>query len=192
LLSSCGYQQGFESIKEYEQNKHGIDLQFEGINYVVMDTIRYKDSLAILKPIFEANLQNALKYFHHEVQQSIRTVKWINNFHKNDIKHFEEILEEEQHYQEYLMETLRVFTDECCDATYLKGPKRTLEKYESYPDSLIGYTVRVTYSALNEDFDYKSRTETTVTYLLNFQDEVISSEDEKTVLSENFLKFPYE
>lgn len=90
-------------IKEYEQNKHEIHLQFEGVNYVILDTIRYKDSLAILKPIFEGNLQNALKYFHHEVQHSIRTVQWISNFHKNEIKHFEKILEEEQQYQEYLM-----------------------------------------------------------------------------------------
>lgn len=192
IISSCGDQHRFEVIKEYEQNKHEVDLQFEEINYVILDTIRFKDSLAILKPIFEANLQNALKYFHHEMQHSIRTVQWIKNSNKNEIKHLEKILEEEQHYQEYLMATLKIFTDECCDATYLKEPKRTLEKYQLYPDSLIGYTVRVTYSALNEDFDYNSRTENTVTYLLNFRDEVICRLDEKDVLSQDFLKFPYQ
>lgn len=87
---------------------------------------------------------------------------------------------------------MKVFTDECCDATYLKGPKRTLEKYQLYPDSLIGYTAQVTYSALNEDFDYNNRSETTDTYLLNFQNEVIFREDEKDVLSQKLLPFPYE
>lgn len=192
IISSCGSQHRFELIKDYEQNKHEVDLQFEGINYVIMDTIRFKDSLAILKPIFEANLQNALKYFHHEIQQSIRTVQWIKNFDNREISHFEKILEEEKHYQEYLMETLKVFTDECCDATYLKEPKRILEKYQLYPDRLIGYTARVTYSTLNEDFDYNSRTKTTTTYLLNFQNEIIFREHEKDVLSQNFLKFPYQ
>ena len=91
-----------------------------------------------------------------------------------------------------LLETLKVFTDECCDATYLKRTKRMLEKYQLYPDSLIGYAVLVTYSALNADFDYSKRTETSATYLLTFQNEVIIREDEKSLLSENFMEFPYE
>ena len=192
IITSCRHHHKFELIREYEQNGHQMDLQFEGINYVILDTIYYKDSLAILKPIFETNLQNALKYFHHEVQSSIRTVQWINNFHNNEIKHFKKILEEEQHYQEYLMETMKVFTDECCDGTYLKGPMSILEKYQLYPDSLIGYTVLVKYSALNADFDYNNRSVTTATYLLNFQDEVIIRKDEKSLLSQNFMAFPYD
>jgi hypothetical protein len=192
LISSCGQEQSFDAIKNYEQNKSEVDLQFEGIDFVVLDTIRFKDSLAILKPIFDANLQNALKYFHHEIQSSIRTVQWINNFKQNEIEHFKKILEEEHHYQEYLMETLKVFTDECCDATYLKGPKHKLDMYQSYPDSAIGYTALVTYSALNPDFDYNKRTETSEIYLLNFQGEVIVRVDEKSLLNQDFMEFPYE
>ncbi len=192
IISSCGQQQRFDAIKNYEQNKNEIDLQFEGIDFVVLDTITFMDSLEILKPIFEANLQNALKYFHHEIQSSIQTVQWINNFQKNEIEHFKKILEEEHHYQEYLIETLKVFTDECCDATYLKEPKHKLDMYQSFPDSVIGYTALVTYSALNPDFDYNKSTVQSDIYLLNFRNEVITRVDEKSLLNQSFMEFPYE